>query len=431
MNRLLKSFLSRVVARGSLDVVDRDGEILRFGDGTGEPVRVRFADAATERAILIQPALKLGEAFMDGRFVVEKGSIYDFLTLAQNSTATHAGTWWLRMGGRLRRATRRLRQMNHTRAARRNVAHHYDLGDELYKLFLDEDWQYSCAYFPEGVTDLDEAQLAKKRHIAAKLALRPGDRVLDIGSGWGGLGLYLAPIGEAEVTGVTLSDRQHARSNRRAAEAGLADRARFILRDYRHIEDRFDRIVSVGMFEHVGVNHYDAFFRHAAGILADDGVMLLHSIGRFDEPGDTNPWIHKYIFPGGYIPALSEVLPAVEASRLLVRDTEILSLHYAETTRAWRERFLANRERVLELYDERFIRMWEFYLAGSEASFRFEQLHVFHLQLAHDQARVPLTRDYIPAELARLTEAECAVPDYARLHATPPEREPARLSGIS
>jgi cyclopropane-fatty-acyl-phospholipid synthase len=368
-------------------------------------------------AILIQPALKLGESFMDGRFVVEKGSIYDFLTLAQNSTATHAGTWWLRMGGRLRRATRRLRQMNHTRAARRNVAHHYDLGDELYKLFLDEDWQYSCAYFADGVTDLDEAQLAKKRHIAAKLALRPGDRVLDIGSGWGGLGLYLARIGEAEVTGVTLSEKQHESSNRRAAEAGLADRARFLLRDYRHIEDRFDRIVSVGMFEHVGVNHYDAFFRHAAGLLADDGVMLLHSIGRFDEPGDTNPWIQKYIFPGGYIPALSEVLPSIERAGLRVTDIEILRLHYAETLRAWRRRFVANRDMAAARYDERFCRMWEFYLASSEAAFRDGGMMVFQIQLAKDQRTLPLTRDYMydAERLLRERELEVEQPDSRKV----------------
>ena len=305
------------------------------------------------------------------------------------------------------------------RAARANVAHHYDLDERLYRTFLDGDMQYSCAYFERPGLSLDQAQLAKKRLIAAKLLVRPGARVLDIGCGWGGMALYLARVCGADVTGITLSQEQHRVATERAAAAGLSDRVRFRLQDYREVEGQFDNIVSVGMFEHVGLPQYPTFFRTVRRLLAPDGVMLLHAMAQPTPAPYNQPFIEKYIFPGGYIPALSEVFPAVEKSGLLVRDTEILSLHYAETTREWRRRFLANRERVLELYDERFIRMWEFYLAGSESAFRYDAIHVFHLQLARDQTRVPLTRDYIPGEMARLAAAELDVPEYAALHDLP------------
>jgi cyclopropane-fatty-acyl-phospholipid synthase len=290
--------------------------------------------------------------------------------------------------------------------------------------------QYSCAWFERPEMTLDQAQLAKKRLIAAKLLVRPGARVLDIGCGWGGLALYLARVCGARVTGITLSREQLRVAGARAEAAGLADRIELRLQDYRQVEGRFDNIVSVGMFEHVGLRQYPTFFRTAARLLAPDGVMLLHSMAQPRPARYNQPFIEKYIFPGGYIPALSEVVPAAEASQLLIRDAEILSLHYAATTRAWRERFLAQRARVLELYDERFMRMWEFYLAGSECAFRFDRLHVFHLQLAHEQERVPLTRDYIPAEMERLAEAERPFADYSRLHAAP-MREPALRSGTS
>jgi cyclopropane-fatty-acyl-phospholipid synthase len=299
-----------------------------------------------------------------------------------------------------------LNQFNPRARARRNVAHHYDLDGRLYSLFLDADRQYSCGYFQSSEQSLDDAELAKKRHLAAKLRLEPNKRVLDIGCGWGGLGIYLAEICGADATGVTLSQEQHAIANERAAEKGLTERARFKLQDYRDVTERFDRIISVGMFEHVGVNHYDTFFRKSAQLLADDGVMLLHSIGRSEGPSVTNAWISKYIFPGGYIPSLSEVLVAIEKSGLLVTDIEILRLHYAETLKAWRERFLVHREEVERIYDQRFVRMWEFYLAASEMSFREQDRMVFQIQLTKRQDVVPMTRDYIMRDEQRLQAAE-------------------------
>jgi cyclopropane-fatty-acyl-phospholipid synthase len=286
------------------------------------------------------------------------------------------------------------------------VAHHYDLDGRLYSLFLDADRQYSCGYFQGPDQSLEDAQLAKKRHLAAKLRLDPGKRVLDIGCGWGGLGLYLAEIGGANVTGITLSHEQHAIANERAAEKDLSDRARFLLQDYRDIDEPFDRIISVGMFEHVGVNHFGTFFRKSEQLLADDGVMLLHSIGRSEGPSVTSPWISKYIFPGGYIPSLSEVLTAIEKSGLLVTDIEILRLHYAETLKVWRQRFLAHREEVERIYDQRFVRMWEFYLAVAEMSFREQDMMVFQIQLTKRQDVVPMTRDYILREEQRLFAGE-------------------------
>ena len=367
MDRLLQFLLETFIKRGTFRVTTSRGTVLTFGDGTGQPVWVRFATRAAEWGILLDPELKFGEAYMNGSFVVERGSIADVLAimLGQNSDVPH----WARPQWLLRFLYRRLQQFNPRRRARHNVAHHYDLDGRLYSLFLDADRQYSCGYFESPGQSLDDAQLAKKRHLAAKLLLDRdrGERdlrVLDIGCGWGGLGLYLAEVAGADVTGVTLSQEQHAVANERAAEKGLAERARFNLQDYRDLKGSFDRIVSVGMFEHVGVNHYDTFFRKSAQLLADDGVMVLHSIGRSEGPNVTNPWISKYIFPGGYIPSLSEVLPHIEKAGLLTTDIEILRLHYAETLKAWRERFLAHREEVERIYDRRFVRMWEFYLAS-------------------------------------------------------------------
>ncbi|MDO9058661.1 MAG: cyclopropane-fatty-acyl-phospholipid synthase family protein [Bradyrhizobium sp.] len=313
---------------------------------------------------------------------------------------------WARLQWFVRYFVRHARQFNPPRRSLNNVAHHYDLDGRLYSLFLDADKQYSCAYFETPDATLDDAQLAKKRHLAAKLLIRRGDRVLDIGSGWGGLGLYLAEMAGANVTGVTLSTEQLQVSNARAAEKNQAQSAKFFLEDYRDIAGPFERIVSVGMFEHVGVDFYETFFRRCAELLTDDGVMVLHSIGRSEGPDVTNPWITKYIFPGGYIPALSEVTRAIERAGLLVCDIEILRLHYAETLKAWRERFMARREEAVRLYDERFARMWEFYLACSEMSFRKQNMMNFQIQLTRRQGVVPIIRDYIGNEEARLRGIE-------------------------
>jgi cyclopropane-fatty-acyl-phospholipid synthase len=404
MDRLLRSFLSRFIRRGSMTFTTADGDKFTCGDGTGEPVRARFRTTDAARRVLLNPELALGEVYMDGSFVIEQGTIADALAILMgqpDALPTWAKPhWWARF------LIRRIRQFNPRSRSRDNVAHHYDLDGRLYSLFLDSDKQYSCAYFETPDASLDDAQLAKKRHLAAKLAVGRGDRTLDIGSGWGGLGLYLAEIAGADVTGITLSIEQLQVSNARAAEKNLSGSAQFLLQDYRDVEGPFDRIVSVGMFEHVGVNSYDTFFQRCAELLTDDGVMMLHSIGRSEGPDATNPWIAKYIFPGGYIPALSEVLPAIERSGLLVCDVEILRLHYAETLKAWRERFMARREEAMQLYDERFARMWEFYLAASEMSFRKQNLMNFQIQLAKRQGVVPMTRDYVAREEARLRGLE-------------------------
>jgi cyclopropane-fatty-acyl-phospholipid synthase len=404
MDHLLRYFLRQFIRRGAMTFTTASGEKFSCGDGTGRHVFVRFLSADAERRILINPELALGEIYMEGSFVVENGSIADALAILMDQPEVMPR--WAKLQWCLRYLARHLRQFNARGRAKNNVAHHYDLDGRLYSLFLDSDRQYSCAYFEKPDMSLDDAQLAKERHIAAKLLIRRNDRVLDIGSGWGGLGLYLAEMTGADVTGVTLSTEQLQVANARAAEKNLARSAKFVLEDYRDIPGPFDRIVSVGMFEHVGVDFYDTYFKRCAELLTDDGVMLLHSIGRSEGPDVTNPWIAKYIFPGGYIPALSEVLPAIERAGLLVCDIEILRLHYAETLKAWRERFMARREEAIQLYDERFARMWEFYLACSEMAFRKQNLMNFQIQLARRQGAVPMTRDYLAQEESTLRRFE-------------------------
>jgi len=393
---LLAVLLKSMIKTGTLTLVDAGGRTHRFGD-MGEPrVTVRLHDRALHTRLFFSPMLAVGEAFMDETLTIEDDAdIYDFLALCLRNLGTTHGHWVQDLTATLRRATRRIAQHNPVGTARRNVAHHYDLSDTLYALFLDKDRQYSCAYFATAEDDLDQAQENKKRHIAAKLLLASDNRVLDIGSGWGGLALYISQISGADVTGVTLSTEQQRVSQDRARSSGLVERVRFRLSDYRDVDGPFDRIVSVGMFEHVGVGHYGEFFAKVRDLLTEDGIALLHSIGRFDGPGSTNPWLRKYIFPGGYVPALSEVLPAIERSGLVTTDIEILRLHYAETLKAWRRNFNAHRDEIREIYDERFCRMWEFYLAGSEASFRHGGIMVFQIQIARRQEAVPLTRDYI------------------------------------
>lgn len=388
---LFTAILKSIVRNGSLRVIDAAGNRHTVGDSSPPEATLRLTSKTTEYRLAINPALAVGEAYMDGRLVIEEGSLYGFLdVLARNVTGRNA---WLAL---LDRLGKRLKQSNPVGRARRNVAHHYDLSSDFYDIFLDRDRQYSCAYFTSPDDTLETAQENKKRHIAAKLLLdQPGLRALDIGSGWGGLALYLAEAFGADVTGVTLSREQHSFSTERAAHSPASAHVRFKLQDYREVEGPFDRIVSVGMFEHVGKRNYAEFFARIRELLSDDGVALIHSIGYADTPGPINPFIRKYIFPGADLPSLSEVFTAVEPTGLFVTDVEILRLHYAETLRHWRERFTAHSEEVKALFDERFYRMWEFYLVLCEIGFRRRTLIVFQMQLSRRLETVPMTRDYI------------------------------------
>jgi cyclopropane-fatty-acyl-phospholipid synthase len=394
---LLDRVLSGAIHAGRLTVLWPDGTATSYGDGAEPAATVRLQDSRSVRRILIDPALTVGEVYMDEGLVPVNCTIHDLLSLLMHNVGK---TWHDVLVLRLNTLWRKLQQpftrANNAMRSRRNVAHHYDLNGRLYSLFLDRDRQYSCAYFPNGDETLEEAQLAKKRHIAAKLRLdRPGMTVLDIGCGWGGTALTFARDYGAYVTGITLSEEQLHEARARAAAEGLEDRVTFELMDYRAIDEKFDRIVSVGMFEHVGVPNYPAYFKTIKRCLAPDGVAIVHSIGRFSGAAITNPWIEKYIFPGGYSPALSEVMLAIEKTGLVATDIEILRLHYAKTLTHWRRRFAANRDAIAALYDERFCRMFEFYLSGSELAFRMNDHMNFQIQLTNDQEAVPLTRDYM------------------------------------
>ena len=393
---MLASHLFRpLVSEGQLTLIDADGKRHVFAGRPGPAVTVRLHDKGLHHRLMFNPKLAAGEAYMDGTLTIEDASLYEFVDLIAMNLAAYERRPSRRLANGLQRALRAIHTHNPVQRARRNVAHHYDLSGALYDLFLDRDRQYSCAYFTSETETLEQAQENKKLHLASKLLLKPGQKLLDIGSGWGGLALFLSKLAGVDATGITLSTEQHKVANERAQKDGLAERVRFHLRDYRLETGRYDRIVSVGMFEHVGVPHYETFFTKVRDMLAEDGVALLHSIGRMEPPGGTNPWLRKYIFPGGYTPALSEVLSAIERVGLWVTDIEILRLHYAETLRHWRQRFEDNRDRVRTIYDDRFVRMWEFYLVGCEIAFRRMNQMVFQIQLARRQEAVPLTRDYM------------------------------------
>jgi cyclopropane-fatty-acyl-phospholipid synthase len=417
MQALLHSILSRMIRRGRLLVRYPDGQERGYGGGAtpgGPEGAMALRTPRAVRRLVTNPALAAGELYMEGELEPLGGSIYDLLDVLVVNLWEGGGHPMEWAGAALRQVRRRIDQLNPAGRARRNVAHHYDLNGRLYALFLDRDRQYSCAYFARGGDEtLEEAQAAKKRHVAAKLRLdRPGLEVLDIGCGWGGMAITLARDWGARVTGITLSGEQLAEARRRAAEAGLSDRVRFELMDYRDWTRPVDRVVSVGMFEHVGIDHYRRFFRGVRDALKPDGVALVHAIGRSSGPGSTNPWLAKYIFPGGYSPALSEVIPQVEKAGLWVTDIEILRLHYALTLREWRRRFAANRDAIQSLHDERFCRMFEFYLAGCELAFRRTDHTNWQMQLAREKEALPLTRDYmLEAERAAVAaEAAAAMP---------------------
>ncbi|TFI59008.1 class I SAM-dependent methyltransferase [Sphingomonas parva] len=397
---LLVRVLRRFIRNGELTIVDHKGRSHVIGAKVpGWPeARLRFLDRRVPAAMLRDPVLGLGEAYMAGRAVIEHGDVLDVATIIRGNSP------WEEGGGfpRSRRIRARLDRINWPARARRNVAHHYDLADGLFPLFLGDELEYSCAYFRNPDATLDQAQADKRAHIAAKLLLRPGQRVLDIGCGWGGLALYLHRVAGVDVLGVTLSERQVEIARRRAAAAGVADRVRFELRDYREIQGRFDRIVSIGMFEHVGPLHYRTFFDACRRLLAPDGVMLLHTIGRLGTPVLTDAWLRKYIFPGGHTPALSQIVRASETARLIAADVETLRLHYAHTLHHWYLNAWAHREEIEGLYDARFFRMWLYYLAGALISFRFGGLCNYQIQFVRERSALPLVRDYRHEAEARL-----------------------------
>ena len=393
--RLLSHMLQRFIRKGTLRVIDSDGRTFEFA-GTGEPLAtIKIHDPSLPLKIFRNPELHAGEAYMNGTLTFEGCSLEDFLGVFSINRATIASYPLQSVLRRISKFVRAVQQYNPIGKAQQNVAHHYDLSAEMYRLFLDEDLQYSCAYFENGDESLEEAQVKKKRHIAAKLRLEDGQRILDIGCGWGGLAIDLARRANVEILGVTLSEEQHRIAVERAKASGLSDRVRFELRDYREVTDHFDRIVSVGMFEHVGVTRYDEFFGRVYDLLVDDGFAVLHSIGHMSPPSTASPWLRKYIFPGAYSPALSEVFAATERQHLWVSDVEVLRVHYADTLVEWNRRFQQNRARIAELYDERFCRMWEFYLISAETMFRTGAQMVFQMQLARTRDAALLTRDYM------------------------------------
>ncbi|KUO65410.1 MAG: cyclopropane-fatty-acyl-phospholipid synthase [Alphaproteobacteria bacterium BRH_c36] len=392
---LLSWQLQRFIETGWLRVTYPTGQTTSYGDGSTPVAGVTLKEQSVLLKLVTDPYVALGEAYMDGSLIVENDDLYGLLALLQQNLLQRSESLPASGLSLLRRHMRGLKQTNTRRGAQANVAHHYDLSSELYDLFLDQDRQYSCAYFRNPDDTLEAAQRNKKELIATKLLLKPDHRVLDIGCGFGGLGLHLAREHGSKVTGVTLSKEQLSVAEQRARQERLETRAQFELMDYREVAGQFDRIVSVGMFEHVGIPQYTQFFDTIRNRLADDGVALLHTIGRADGPGVTDPWIEKYIFPGGYSPALSEILSVIEQSGLYVTDIEVWRLHYAETLKAWRTRFEANLDRVKDLYDDRFSRMWRYYLVASELAFRHNGHVVFQIQLAKRQYAVPLTRDYL------------------------------------
>ncbi|MHA6346630.1 class I SAM-dependent methyltransferase [Roseivivax sp. CAU 1761] len=393
--KTLDRMLERLITEGRLTVIWPDGDRREYGPGGAAAPVVTLADAGLFRPLCLTPVLTFGEGYMEDRIRVEEDRIYDLLAFLIRNRMQGEVPGWVTAMERGRNAVKRFVLRNTPLSARRNVAHHYDISDDLYRLFLDADMQYSCAYFARPDMSLEEAQAAKKAHIAAKLRLEPGMRVLDIGCGWGGMALTLARDHGVHVTGVTLSENQLATAQARAAAAGLGAKTEFRLQDYRDVAERFDRIVSVGMLEHVGTPQYPVYFDKVHDLLDPDGVALIHTIGLTGPPSPTSPWIAKYIFPGGYCPALSELMPAVERSGLWTCDIEVLRGHYGPTLRHWRERFEANAGKVAAMYDARFVRMWRFYLAACEAAFEEQTQGVFQLQLARRQYAVPTTRDYL------------------------------------
>lgn len=399
--------LRRLIREGNLILHLPNHQFVSLGDGRGQKVIVRLTNRRIIRRLVLNPELALGEGYTNGEITIRDDNLHGLLEIVVRNYTDQSLDWWAQGRTLIRGARQRFDQNNIVSIARRNVAHHYDLSGELYDLFLDEDRQYSCAYFAFPDSTLEEAQVYKKSHIAAKLLLQPGQRVLDIGCGWGGMALSLAREYGVQVLGITLSQEQLNVATARARAAGLSDQVEFRLCDYRDVSGPFDRVVSIGMFEHVGEPHYDTYFKKVRDLLTPDGVALIHTIGRCASPAATNPWISKYIFPGGYVPSMSEVLPVIENADLWLDDVEVWRLHYATTLRHWFDRFQSNSDKAAAIYDDRFVRMWRFYLVASEQTFRFGKQVVFQFQLSRTQDAVPLTRDYLynKMQLTQLSKA--------------------------
>ena len=397
---LFDRFMSQLVVSGRVTVNFADGDVRHYGETDAPGETIIFHDDKVLRDIVLNPELAMGEGYMTSRITVEGDRLEELLKLLVRNRELGDMPTWVKGYDKLMFWARRVLQKNAPKASRQNVAHHYDLSDDLYRLFLDEDMQYSCAYYRREDLTLEEAQAAKKKHIADKLLIKPGMSVLDIGCGWGGMAITLAQDYDAKVTGVTLSENQLATATQRAEAAGVSDRVQFMLKDYRHLDGPFDRIVSVGMFEHVGVPNYQTYFNKVEELLAPDGIALVHTIARSAPPMSHSPWIHKYIFPGGYVPSLSEIAPALENSGLWQQDIEIWRLHYAKTLRDWRDRFNAAEQELRVMYDDTFIRMFRYYLTACIIGFEDQHQAVYHLQLGKKRDAVPLTREYLyPSDL--------------------------------
>ncbi len=391
---ITKSLLGKIIKVGNLTWISPNGELNTYGDGSGEPIRIRTTNSFSELRLLINPSVHFGESYMDGSMIVEEGRIHDFLKLIFLNTSSEIDHWVMKLSKIVRIIQNKIRTSNYITKSKHNVAHHYDLSDKLYELFLDPDRQYSCAYFNSPNDTLEQAQINKKELISKKLLLEEGQSVLDIGCGWGGMAAHIYKKSNVNVVGVTLSEEQIAYAKQRKITEKL-DKVEYRLQDYRNVNETYDRIVSVGMFEHVGTAHYQEFFNKVYDLLNDTGVALIHTIGRLTEPTNNDPWIEKYIFPGGYIPALSETMTRVEKSGLALADVQVLRFHYAETLKRWRYNFYDNIDKVKELYDEKFCRMWDFYLSCSQASFEESGLVVYQLQLSKNKKTLPDKRDYM------------------------------------
>tara|TARA_Y100000588_G_C14198588_1_gene901401 strand:- start:135 stop:1319 length:1185 start_codon:yes stop_codon:yes gene_type:complete len=392
---MLFSILKKISIKGKIDIVDHKGAVYSFGVKSPY-VKIKFHNKLVQKKILLNPDLYVGEAYMNGELTIEEGSPEDFIYIISSIYDDFLSkNLFQKFTNNFLKIFRSFQQLNNLIKSKKNVAHHYDLNEKLYKIFLDKDMQYSCGYFFNDNINLDQAQIDKKNHIIKKLNIKKNMTVLDIGCGWGGLALHIAKQTGAIVKGITLSENQLSVAKKRAEEENLTDKVEFVLQDYRHEKDRYDRIVSVGMFEHVGVNYYSSFFSNTYNLLKENGVFLLHTIGNQGSISATNPWIRKYIFPGGYIPSLSEIIKECEKRRIIITDIEILRLHYAKTLRHWYQNFLNNRDKIIEMFDEKFFRMWEFYLLSSEYSFRNMGNVVFQIQICKKMKNLPLTRNYI------------------------------------